>query len=322
MLATVRSVLRGGCKVGTRNARPSEALIGLRILHDKTGLMAACTSSSVNAQLLPVNIGLFDCHAHMTAAAFKDDLSDVLTAAKSAGLAGIVAVSESTRDADAVIQLSKQHVGFIHPCLGLHPVNAERGGSADEATLPAMLQLIDEHAHDLVAVGEVGLDFTPAVVGKEPDAAAAAKASQRRIFEAQVLKAKELQLPLNVHSRGAGHHAIKVMMDAGHTHALLHAFDGKAKYAVAAAAQGFHFSVPASVKRDAQTQKLVKALPLSALVLESDSPALPAEKGARNTPSAVLTSLQMISDLKGVPLQEVAKAVTENTHKLFPKLVR
>ena len=266
------------------------------------------------------SIGLYDCHSHMTASAFDDDREEVLCAAKAAGVTGILAVSESTHDAQAVIQLANENPGFIHACLGLHPVDARAGGSADEALLPEMLELIEQHAAQLVAVGEVGLDFTPAVISKDADAAAGAKVSQRTIFSAQVQLAKRLGLPLNVHSRGAGHHAIKVMTDAGHTQALLHAFDGKAKYAIAAAEQGFYFSIPASVVRDAQTKKLVQALPLSALVLESDSPALPAEKGCRNTPAAVRTSLSMIAEIKGLSEAEVAKALTANTFKLFPKL--
>jgi len=304
---------------------------GLKRLGELSGLvstplqraitMAASTANPKGPYSQHNPVGLYDCHAHMTASTFDEDRSEVLAAASSLGVAGIIVVSESTHDADAVLELAKQHRGLIYPCLGLHPVNAQKGGSADEAELRPMLGLIEQHAEKLIAVGEVGLDFTPAVVGKDDDAAAAAKASQRAIFTAQVELAKRLGLPLNVHSRGAGHHAIKLMVDAGHTHALLHAFDGKARYALAAAQQGFLFSVPASIARDPQTQKLVKALPITALVLESDSPALPAEKQARNTPAAILTSLRMIAEIKGMTEQQAAAAVTANTFKLFPKLL-
>jgi TatD DNase family protein len=261
-----------------------------------------------------------DCHAHVCAAAFDSDRRSVLEEATGAGVAAIVAVAESTTDAQLVLQLAKSYPGLIAACLGLHPVNPRSGTSVDEGELPEILSLIEEHCDTLVAVGEVGLDFTPAVISKDAETAAEAKASQRRVFTAQVQLACRLGLPLNVHSRGAGHHAITLMSNAGCTHALLHAFDGKVKYAVAAAARGFFFSVPASVSRDSQTQKLVQALPLSALVLESDSPALPAEKGARNTPAAILTSLQAIAELKGLTVQETAVAVTANSHRLFPRL--
>lgn len=138
-----------------------------------------------------------------------------------------------------------------YPNAGLHPVQATASGedgapgcrSATLEELPPVLDFIRSNADRLVAVGEVGLDFSPHVLRNDllmagPGGNEAAKAAQRLIFEQQIALAMELGLPLNVHSRSAGHHAIDCLIRCGTTSALLHAFDGKLQHAVRGAAAG------------------------------------------------------------------------------------
>ena len=264
---------------------------------------------------------LFDCHCHLTAGEFDEDRDEVIAQAAMAGVGGILAVAMSMADAQQVLDLAADYPGVVFPCLGLHPVNPATGGSVDETELDAMLALIRTHAAQLACIGEVGLDFTPAVLGKSPEGGEAAKAAQRRVLRAHADLAAELGLPLNVHSRGAGHHAIELLQDAGvEARVLLHAFDGKAKYAVAAAEAGMKFSIPPSVVRSPVMQKMLKRLPLSAVVLESDAPALAAEKGGRNEPAAIVTSLTAIAEAHGLTLQATAEAVHATSVALIPAL--
>jgi Tat protein secretion system quality control protein TatD with DNase activity len=95
------------------------------------------------------------------------------------------------------------------------------------------------------------------------------------VLKQQALLAIDLGLAVNVHSRSAGHHAIGLVSELGVTKALFHAFDGKPKYAVAAHEQhGYMFSVAPCICRSLNLQALAQKLPLSALVLETDCPAL------------------------------------------------
>ncbi|CAI5982924.1 unnamed protein product [Closterium sp. NIES-64] len=134
---------------------------------------------------------------------------------------------------------------------------------------------------------------------------------QREVFQRQLSLAAELGLPVNVHSRSAGHHAIEEIVQSGlpaTSAALMHAFDGRLVHAERAERHGgFFFSVPPSVVRSPQTQKLVKGLPLSCLVLETDSPALAPEKGATNEPCNIVVSCREIARIHGVTVAEVAK---------------
>lgn len=149
-----------------------------------------------------------------------------------------------------------------------------------------------------------------------------AKVLQRSVFEAQCLLAVELGLPINVHSRQAGHHALALAREAGVQHAVFHAFDGKAKYAVAAlkASPGFLFSVAPSIVRDPKLEKLVRLLPLSSLLLETDAPALAAVRGARNRPSELAIACSEVARIKGVTVEEVASITADNARTVFPRL--
>ena len=96
----------------------------------------------------------------------------------------------------------------------------------------------------------------------------------RGIFSGFIDLALELDLPLNVHSRSAGRHTVRLLLERGARKVLLHAFDGKASSALAAVEAGYFFSIPPSVVRSRQKQKLLKQLPVSCLLVETDSPVL------------------------------------------------
>ena len=248
-------------------------------------------------------IQLVDCHAHLCDPCFDPDRAEVLARARAAGVARVVAVSETLDDARRTLDLAREHPQ-IAPAAGLYPTYLDR----DQCE--AVMALCRQATGSLVAIGEVGLDYWK--VKEEPD-----REIQREILRLQVRLARELDLPLNVHSRSAGRHAIALLLQEGATRVLLHAFDGKASSALPGAEAGFYFSIPASIVRSPQKQKLVRRLPLERLCVESDAPVLGVEKGRRNEPAAARTAAETIAEIKGVSLQEVAETTTRNAEALF-----
>jgi TatD DNase family protein len=214
-------------------------------------------------------------------------------------------VSETVAEAERVIELADRHP-LIKACAGLYPTILDRDAAA------AMLDFIRQHQDRLVAIGEVGLDYW-----KVQDAAD--REVQRDILAQHIALSRELDLPLNVHSRSAGRHAIAWLRENGARHVLLHAFDGKAATAHAGIEAGYYFSIPPSIVRSPQKQKLVRHLPLEYLLLESDAPVLGPEKDVRNEPCNVWLSCRHIATLKGVPVEEVARITTANAKRLFPR---
>ncbi|XP_053700736.1 tatD DNase domain containing 3-like isoform X1 [Synchiropus splendidus] len=262
--------------------------------------------------------GFVDCHCHISAGDFDSDIDDVIRESRKAGLLALVCVAEHAGEFDRIIALSQRFPGFIFPCLGVHPVqqdSPERQRSAHLQDVAVALPAIERYKDQLVAVGEVGLDFTPRYITSESD-----KESQRQVLIRQAEIAKTLELPLNVHSRSAGRPTIQLLKEQGVEKVLLHAFDGKPSVAMEGVKAGYYFSIPPSIIRSEQKKKLVKQLPLENMCLETDSPALGPEKQVRNEPKNIHVSAEYISQVKGVSLEEVMEVTTRNALRLFPKL--
>ncbi|RMX37343.1 hypothetical protein pdam_00015451 [Pocillopora damicornis] len=259
-----------------------------------------------------------DCHAHISAKEFSEDVDVVIDEAKQAGVRAVVGVTEFKTEFTGMLKLHERYPDFIAPCLGVHPVQSlcpDRSATLED--LDGVEEFIRENHEKLVAIGEVGLDFTPRFISKEED-----KDIQREVFSRQIKLALELNLPLNVHSRSAGRHVIEMLQQHGARNVLLHAFDGKPSNALKGVQQGYYFSIPPSIVRSPQKEKLVKNVPLSNLLLETDSPALAAEKQTRNEPKNIRISCEAIAQIKGIPVQTVYEETTKNALKLFPKLQR
>ena len=246
---------------------------------------------------------LTDTHTHIADASFDADRKAVLARAAAAGVAAVIAVGEDLADAQKNMALAREFP-ILKPAAGLYPTHL------DLAAADAMCAFIRRHRAQLVAVGEVGLDFW---VVKDADL----RQLQKQIFARFIDLALELDLPLNVHSRSAGRHAVELLMARGARRVQMHAFDGKITAARPALEAGYFFSIPPSIVRSRQKQKLVRHLPLEALLVETDSPVLGPDPQARNEPANLAVAIEAIAAIQQVPPEQVAAAVVRNTQALY-----
>ncbi len=246
---------------------------------------------------------LIDCHAHLCDPVFDADRREVLRRAREAGVHAVVAVGETLEDARRNLELSAEHPELL-PAAGLYPTHL------DIEQAERIEQLIRSERDRLVAIGEVGLDYW---LVKQP----ADREIQREILARFVRLSSELELPLNVHSRSAGRQTIELLLERGARRVQMHAFDGKPASALRGVEAGFFFSIPPSIVRSRQKQKLVRRLPLACLLLETDSPVLAPTRGERNEPVNALLALEAIAELKRVSRDEVAESVSDNARRLF-----
>lgn len=247
---------------------------------------------------------LIDTHAHLCDPSFDEDRAAVLKRAREAGVVAVVSVSETVADFEKTLDLASESPELVRPAAGLFPTVLD-STEADEVVAMARA-----NRDRLFAIGEVGLDLW-----KVQDAAG--RELQAEIFRRFVDLSIELDLPLNVHSRAAGRPTIDLLLESGACRVQLHAFDGRAAKALPALEAGFFFSVPPSVVRSVQKQKLVRRLPLESLLLETDSPVLGPDAQARNEPANVTVVVRAIAELKNVSVADIEAAVTENTIRLY-----
>ncbi len=246
---------------------------------------------------------LTDTHTHICDATFDADREAVLARAAAAGIGAVVAVSEDLADARKNLALAGAYP-ILKPAAGLYPTHLDRAAAA------AMMDFIRTHRNTLAAVGEVGLDFW--VVKNREE-----RAVQEAIFAGFVDLALELDLPLNVHSRSAGRHAVELLLSRGARRVQMHAFDGKITAARPALEAGYYFSIPPSVVRSRQKQKLLRHLPLSSLLVETDSPVLGPDPGIRNEPANLMVAIDAIAEIKALTPAAVRAAVAANTQALY-----
>jgi TatD DNase family protein len=257
--------------------------------------------------LAPPKFRLVDTHAHICDSDFDRDRAEVLARARRAGVGAVIAVGENLSDAGKNLELTKMYP-ILKPAAGLYPAHLDLDQAGE------MEDFIRKNRSVLAAIGEVGLDYW--VVKKEPD-----KALQKEIFKRFIELAKALNLPLNVHSRSAGRHAVALLLENNAVRVQMHAFDGKAGAALPAVEAGYFFSIPPSVVRSRQKQKLVKQLPLSCLLIETDSPVLGPSPEERNEPANIRHCVKAIAALKGISEEAVIAAVSDNTERLYGELI-
>lgn len=246
---------------------------------------------------------IVDTHAHLCDPVFDPDRTEVIERAVAAGVSFVIIVGETLADARRNTELAALHPS-LRPAAGLYP------SYLDLAHAGQVVSFIRKERDKLVAIGEVGLDFW--IVKEE-----ARREIQQEIFRVFIELAREVDLPLNVHSRSAGRQTVAMLLDLDARRVQLHAFDAKAGSALPAAEAGYLFSIPPSVVRSRQKQKLVKALPLSSLLVESDSPVLGPSPGERNEPANAMVALQAIAEIKNLRREEALEAISRNAQKLY-----
>ncbi len=246
---------------------------------------------------------IIDTHTHLCDSIFDSDLSLVLERARKVGVEKIISVSETIADAEKNVALAEKFP-MIFPAGGLYPTILDLK-QADE-----MISFIKKNREKFIAIGEVGLDFWAVKTEDE-------RQVQREIFRRFILLSNETGLPLNVHSRSAGRHVVEMLIENNARKVQLHAFDGKASSGLPAVEAGYYFSIPPSVVRSQQKRKLVKNLPLSCLLLETDSPVLGPEPRQRNEPRNIRFSIEAIAEIKGISKEEVIETAARNTHALY-----
>ena len=243
---------------------------------------------------------IIDCHCHLEDEEFSNDLNEVILRARELGIL-MVCSGLGLAGATRALELSHEYKD-VKCTLGLEP-------RSDESP-EGVIELIHDNAKNIIGIGEVGLDYHWGKTDVE-------KKHQEEVFKKFIHLAIQLQLPLVIHSRSATPRVMEILLDESPEKVLMHAFDGKASLALKGVEKGFFFSIPPCVVRSEQKQLLAKDVPMENLCLESDAPVLGPDPKARNEPAFIIESAKKIAQLKGVHLDAVIDATTQNAKRLY-----
>ena len=244
-------------------------------------------------------------HLHM--AQYDDDRAVVVERAAAAGVARMVEVGYDLESSRAALRLAEGHPQ-IFAVVGVQPHYA---AEADAAWLEEVRRLA---AHPkAVAIGEIGLDYYHDRAPHE---------AQERLFRAQLALARDLGLPVVIHSRDAHADTVRVLRDAARGQpGIMHSFSGDWPYAEACLEVGFmlSFSGPLTFAKAAELHEVARRTPLDRILTETDSPYLSPHplRGKRNEPARVRLVAERLAALRGLALGELAAAVWRNAAGIF-----
>ena len=255
---------------------------------------------------------LIDTHCHLDAAEFDADRDAVARSAYNSGVSGIIVPAVERANFDAVCNLAEQHAHCV-PALGIHPMYVDNAQPED---LELLADLIEKKQP--VAVGEIGLDFFVQGFDRE---------RQEYYFSEQLKLARRFDLPVILHVRRAIDDILKHLRRIGVKGGIAHAFNGSLQQADEFIKLGFKlgFGGAMTYSRALKIRQLAATLPLQAIVLETDAPDIAPEwigSGGRNSPDQLAKIAQVLADLRGLKLVEVAEFTTQNALAAMPKIAQ
>jgi TatD DNase family protein len=264
-----------------------------------------------------------DTHCHLDAVEFAGDLADVRARAAAAGVSHCVLPAVEAANFVSVRDLAHRFGDSYG--LGIHPLCTVRAADADLQALDQALCAARDDPR-LVAVGEIGLDYF--VPDLDP-------ARQELFYREQLALARNHGLPVILHVRQSADRLLKQLRTTRVAGGIAHAFNGSPQQANEFLKLGFKlgFGGNLTFERAQQIRRLAVDLPLAALVLETDSPDIPphwlyrtaqqrarGEPQGRNEPAQLPSIAQVLAQLRGIDVDELAAATTANACDALPRL--
>ena len=249
---------------------------------------------------------IFDSHAHYDDKQFDKDRDELLSSMNKNGVDFILNSGESLRASKAGVELGKKY-DFIYSASGIHPSNTK---NMTEEIYNEIKELTKNEK--VVAIGEIGLDYHYDNTDKE---------KQRYWFKRQLEMAKELSMPVIIHSRDAAQECFDIIKESGVNKGIIHCYSGSPEMAAAYVKLGFYIGIGGvlTYNNAKKTVDFVRILPLNRIVLETDCPYLAPvpNRGKRNDSTMIKFVAEKIAEIKHVPVNEVYSVTSQNAKNVF-----
>lgn len=239
---------------------------------------------------------------------YDGDRDEMLQRAQDNGIANIVNVGYDLPSSRRSLGLAAKY-DFIYAAVGVHPHDAAEAG---ENYLEELREMAAQPK--AVAIGEMGLDYYRNLSPKE---------IQQRVFREQIRLAAELEKPIIIHDREAHGDVMAILREetVGPAKGVLHCFSGSLEMAQECLKMGFYLSIagPVTFHNANKLREVAANIPLDRLLIETDAPYLTPEphRGKRNESAYVAYVGRCIAEIRGIPVEELAAAITANAKRLF-----
>ncbi|MGX7233555.1 TatD family hydrolase [Enterococcus italicus] len=251
---------------------------------------------------------IFDTHTHLNTEQFQADIPETIARATDLGVTEMAVVGFDTPTIAKSLALSQKY-DHIYSIIGWHPTEAGSYTNEIEQDLREKLT-----GPKIVGLGEIGLDYYWMEDPKEV---------QESVFRRQIALAKEVNLPISIHTRDAMEDTYRILKEEGvpARGGIMHSFSGDATWVEKFLALGMHlsFSGVVTFKKATAVQEAAQIVPLDRLLVETDAPYLAPVpyRGKRNEPGYTRYVVEKIAELREMTVEQVAVQTTENAHRLF-----
>ena len=251
---------------------------------------------------------MIDTHSHLYQPDFDVDAPEMLERARLAGVSRIYLPAIDSSTHQRMMDFAKAHAGYCIPMMGLHPCYVDAGYEQE-------LKIVEDWLSraSFAAIGEIGLDYYHSTEFST---------QQVDAFTRQLHWGIEKDLPIVIHTRNAMDDCISLIEEegGGKSRGIFHCFGGDERQGRKIIEMGFMLGIGGVVTyKNAGLAKVVEALPLDAMVLETDAPYLTPVpfRGKRNESSYLSYIAAKIAEIKGLAVEEIMEATTRNAEKIF-----
>ena len=251
---------------------------------------------------------IFDTHAHYDDERFDEDRDALLRSMKDAGIGNIVNIGANMVSSKRSLDLAAEY-DFMYAAVGVHPSDCAELDDEKIEQLKAMSSF-----PKCVAIGEIGLDY----YWPEPE-----HELQKKWFKRQIALAREVELPIIVHSRDAAADTVDILKseNAGELGGVVHCFSYSKEIAEECVKMGFYIGIGGVItfKNGRKMKEVAEVIPIEKIILETDCPYLAPEpfRGKRNSSLYLPYVVSAMAQIKGISEEEVISITEANAREMY-----
>ena len=258
---------------------------------------------------------MIDTHCHIDDPQYADDLTAFLAAQREGGVEAILVPGVDKTSVEDVLKVCDQYPEYLFPALGLHPENVKEDWREQLATIKvavdARMRQLSTIKSNLVAIGEIGLDYHWDVTFKE---------QQHEALREQMRWAEQYDLPVMIHSRDATEDTLNILREFPTVKGVMHCFSGSHEVAKQVIDMGYYLGIGGVLTfKNCKLAEHLVGIPLERLVLETDAPYMAPvpHRGKRNESKWMWHVVERLAEVYQCSVNHVNEVTTANAKRLF-----